>query len=451
MNNPTHPQERAQELPRALGYTGSTAIVIGTIIGSGIFLVPHDIALQVGSVKTLMLVWMIGGVLSLAGALSLAELGAANPSAGGIYVYLRDAYGRLFAFLYGWALLLVINSGSLATLAVAFGIYSTSFVPLSVLEQKLVASAAIALLTLVNILGVRKAAAVQTFFSVAKLAGLATIMGAAFFFFRGTPAQTGPALPLPHATASSLGVAMIAVLWAYEGWHMLSFAAGEVKNPSRVLPRSYLVGTVVVVAVYLGANLAYLRVLPIPEMALHQRVAATTMELLAGPRGATFVSALILCSIFGAINGTVLGGPRAYFAMARDGVFFPSVGRVHPRYATPAAALLIQGVWSILLASSGTYKQLYTYVIFTGWLFYAAATFAVVILRRKRPDLPRPYRVWGFPVVPLAFSAAALIIVGNALIRSPLESGIGLALVLAGVPIFLTWQRKAKQKAEGRK
>jgi len=449
MNTATNPPEPAHELPRALGYTGSTAIVIGTIIGSGIFLVPHDIALQVGSVRALMLVWLIGGVLSLAGALSLAELGAANPSAGGIYVYLRDAYGRLFAFLYGWALLLVINSGSLATLAVAFGIYSTSFLPLSPLEQKLVASGVIALLTLVNILGVRKASAVQTLFTVAKLAGLATIMGAAFFSSHVAPAQTDRALPLSHATASSFGVAMIGILWAYEGWHMLSFAAGEVKNPTRVLPRSYLVGTVVVVAVYLGANLAYLRVLPLPEMALHQRVAATAMELLAGPRGATFVSALILCSIFGAINGTVLGGPRAYFAMARDGVFFPSVGKVHPRYRTPAAALLIQGVWAILLASSGTYKQLYTYVIFTGWLFYASATFAVVVLRRKRPDLSRPYRVWGFPVVPLVFSAAALAIVGNALIRSPLESGIGLALVLAGVPIFLIWQRRAKQKAEG--
>ena len=447
MNTATNPPEPAHELPRALGYTGSTAIVIGTIIGSGIFLVPHDIALQVGSVRALMLVWLIGGVLSLAGALSLAELGAANPSAGGIYVYLRDAYGRLFAFLYGWALLLVINSGSLATLAVAFGIYSTSFLPLSPLEQKLVASGVIALLTLVNILGVRKASAVQTLFTVAKLAGLATIMGAAFFSSHVAPAQTDRALPLSHATASSFGVAMIGILWAYEGWHMLSFAAGEVKNPTRVLPRSYLVGTVVVVAVYLGANLAYLRVLPLPEMALHQRVAATAMELLAGPRGATFVSALILCSIFGAINGTVLGGPRAYFAMARDGVFFPSVGKVHPRYRTPAAALLIQGVWAILLASSGTYKQLYTYVIFTGWLFYASATFAVVVLRRKRPDLSRPYRVWGFPVVPLVFSAAALAIVGNALIRSPLESGIGLALVLAGVPIFLIWQRRAKQKA----
>jgi len=442
-HNPTEP---AHELPRAIGYIGSTAIVIGTIIGSGIFLVPHDVAQQVGSVDLLLLVWLIGGVLSLAGALSLAELGAANPAAGGIYVYLREAYGKLFAFLYGWALLLVINSGSLATLAVAFGIYSTTFVPLSALQQKSVASAVIIFLTLVNILGVRKAAAVQTLFSLAKLAGLATIMGAALFSSHIVPAQaTGP-WHGPQTTASALGVAMIGVLWAYEGWHMLSFAAGEVKNPSRVLPRSYLIGTLVVVAVYLGANLAYLRVLPLPALASYQRVAAKTMEILAGPRGATFVSALILCSIFGALNGTVLGGPRAYFAMARDGVMFPSVGRVHPRYATPAAALLIQGGWSILLAATGSYKQLYTYVIFTGWLFYAAASFAVIILRRKRPGMARPYRVWGYPVVPLAFSAAALVIVGNALVRSPLESGIGLALVLSGVPVFLMWKRKAKEE-----
>jgi APA family basic amino acid/polyamine antiporter len=318
--------------------------------------------------------------------------------------------------------------------------------PLSPLEQKFVAVGAVTLLTFVNILGVRKAAAVQTLFSVAKLAGLAIIMGAALFSRHIVPVQATHALPMPHTTASSFGVAMIGVLWACEGWHMLSFAAGEVKNPSRVLPRSYLVGTLVVIAVYLGANLAYLHVLPLPALAEHQRVAAKTMEVLAGPRGATFVAALILCSIFGAINGTVLGGPRAYFAMARDGVLFPSMGRVHPRYATPAVALLIQGGWSILLALTGTYKQLYTYVIFTGWLFYAAATFAVVILRRKRPDMERPYRVWGYPLVPIVFSAAALTIVVNALLRSPKEAGIGLILVLAGVPVFLFWGRKARSR-----
>jgi APA family basic amino acid/polyamine antiporter len=442
----------AHELRRAVGSMGSTAIVIGTIIGSGIFLVPHDIAQQVGSVEALMLAWIVGGTLSLAGALSLAELGTANPTAGGIYVYLREAYGRLFAFLYGWALLLVINSGSLATLAVAFGIYSNTFVPLSPLEQKFVAAGVIALLTFVNVLGVREAAAVQTLFTFAKLVGLATIIGVAFFSRHIVPVQATHSLPTPHTTASSFGVAMIGVLWAFEGWHMLSFAAGEVKNPSRVLPLSYLVGTLVVMAVYYGANLAYLRVLPLPALAEHQRVAAKTMEVLAGPRGATFVAALILCSIFGAINGTVLGGPRAYFAMAHDGVFFSSVGRIHPRYATPAVALLIQGGWSILLASTGTFKQLYTYVIFTGWLFYGAATLAVVVLRRKRCRPAPPYRVWGYPMLPIAFSVAALAIVTNALRRSPKESGIGLILVLVGMPVFLAWKRKAtaKQKLETR-
>ena len=442
MSTQTAHNGRAHELPRALGYTGATAVVIGTVIGSGIFLVPHDVAQQVGSVKALVLVWLIGGGLSLAARFRSPSSARPILPPGGIYVYLREAYGKGFAFLYGWALLLVINSGSLATVAVAFGIYSTTFLPLSPLQQKLVGSGAIALLTLVNILGVKKAAAVQTLFTVAKLAGLATIIGAVFFAPHIVPVHATQSLPLLHTTFGSFGLAMIGVLWSYEGWHILSFASGEVKNPSRVLPVSYLVGTLVVVAVYLGANLAYLRVLPLPALAENQRVAAITMQVLAGPRGATFVSALILCSIFGAINGTVLGGPRAYFAMARDGVFFPAVGRVHPRFATPAVALLVQGVWAVLLALTGTYKQLYTYVIFTGWLFYAAATFAVIVLRLKHPTAPRPYRVWGYPVLPIAFSVAALVIVANALLRSPFESGIGLLIVIAGAPVYFFWARK---------
>lgn len=433
-------------LPRAIGTLGSTAIVVGTIIGSGIFLVPHDIAQRVGSARIVMLVWVVGAVLSLAGALSLAELGAAMPEAGGIYIYLREAYGKPFAFLYGWAMLLVITSGSVATLAVAFGIYSATFVPLSPLEQKFVAASVIAVLTFINYVGVRKAAAVQTVFTAAKLAGLATIMGCALLSSRTQSVAAVQSLPGGATTLSSFGVALISVLWAYEGWHMLSFNAGEVLNPSRVLPRSYFVGTLIVVAVYLGANLAYLRVFPLALLAddRYQRVAARTMEVLAGPRGATFVSALILCSIFGAINGNVLGGPRAYFAMAQDGVFFASVGGVHPRFKTPANAILIQGAWSIVLAATGSFKQLYTYVIFTGWIFYGTATLAVIVLRRKRPELERPYRVWGYPLLPVAFSLAALAIVANTLMRSPKEALIGVGLVLAGVPIYFLWTRWAK-------
>jgi APA family basic amino acid/polyamine antiporter len=424
---------------------GAIAIVVGTIIGSGIFLVPHDVARQIGSVSTLALVWLIGGALALAGSLSLAELGAATPEAGGVYVYLRDAYGKLAAFLYGWAALLVIESGGIATLAVAFSIYASTFFPFTPLERKLVASAVIALLTAVNITGVKRAAWVQTFFTLAKLAGVAIIVGFALFAHHGAPVLPAAGYVPAHTTLSSFGVALVGVLWAYHGWHHLSHVAGEVKNPAQVLPRSFLLGALIVIVVYLAANIAYLQVLSLPAMAAdaYQRVAAKTMEILWGPHGAAFVSGLILCSMFGATNGNIMGGARAYFAMARDGVMFAAVGKIHPRFATPYVALLIQGVWSIVLAATGTFEQLFTYVIFTGWIFYAAAALAVVVLRRKRPQLARPYRVWAYPVLPVAFAASALAIIINALVRSPRESSIGLGLVLLGVPVYWIWKRLA--------
>jgi APA family basic amino acid/polyamine antiporter len=394
-----------------------------------------------------MLVWVIGGALSLAGSLSLAELGTATPEAGGVYIYLRDAYGKMVSFLYGWAALLVIESGGIATLAVAFSIYSSSFLPLTPLERKFLASGVIVLLTVVNIAGVRHAAVVQTVFTLAKLAGLAIIVGFGFISPHVTMVTPQFDLPASHTTWGSFGVALIAALWAYHGWHHLAYAAGEVKNPSRLLPRSFLLGVVVVIAVYLSANLAYLRVIPLPLMAqdAYQRVAAKTMEVLWGPRGAAFVSGLILCSIFGAINGNILGGARAYFAMARDGVLFAAVGRVHPRFKTPYVALMIQGVWAIFLAATGSFKQLYTYVVFTGWIFFAATALGVVILRRKRPDLPRPYKVWAYPVLPLAFVAAASIIMINSLIQTPRASGMGLGLVLLGIPVYWAWMHFAKR------
>jgi APA family basic amino acid/polyamine antiporter len=395
-------------------------------------------------VRSLLLVWIVGGVLSLAGALSLAELGAARPDAGGIYVYLRQAYGNLVAFLYGWGALAVIESAAIATLAVAFSIYSASFFPFSALQQKMIATGVIAFLTLVNIAGVRKGAAVQVFFMFVKLLGLAIIIGFALFA-RNIPTvvPSGP-LPTPQTTLSSFGVALIGALWAYHGWQTLSYAAGEVRDPARVLPRSYLFGVVLVIIVYLSANLAYLRVLPLASLAQHQRVAAKAMEILAGPRGSAFVSALILCSIFGALNGNILGGARVCFAMARDGLFFSSVGRVHPRFQTPATALLIQGAWAMGLAASGTYEQLYTYVVFTAWIFYGAAAVGVIVLRRRSPSLERPYRVWGYPAVPAAFSLAAIAIFANTVARKPREALIGLILLLSGLPVYLLWRRLAR-------
>jgi len=433
-------QPGVQVLPREIGTLGSTAIVVGTIIGSGIFLVPHNVAQQVGSVFSLYLVWIVGGALALAGALSLAELGAAMPEAGGIYVYLRESYGKLFAFLYGWGSLLVIDAGSAATLAVAFGIYASAFFPLTSLEQKVLGAIVIALLTLVNILGVRKGTAVQTIFTIAKLGGLAVIIGCAIFLPPLAPAVAAHPLPTPHTTLSSFGVALVGVLWAYQGWHQLSYTAGEVKNPSKVLPIGFFLGTSIIVIVYLAANAAYLQVLPLPVMAEHQRVAATAMQFLIGPRGARFVSALILCSIFGALNGTILTAPRVYYAMAKDGVFFRVVSRIHPRFQTPAVALILLGAWSTLLAVSGSFEQLYTYVIFAMWIFSGAAIAGVIILRRRLPNLHRPYLVWGYPYLPIAFILASVAIVANTLVTKPLASLLGLAIVLAGIPLYFIWK-----------
>lgn len=433
---------RHESLPRVVGTLGSTAIVIGTIIGSGVFLVPHNVALQVGSAASLFLVWIIGGLLALAGSLSLAELGAAMPEAGGVYIYLREAYGKLFAFLYGWGSLLVIDSGSAATLAVAFSIYTGRFIPLSPLGQKLVAVGVIAVLTAINVLGARESAAVQTVFTLAKLAGLAIIVFFAIFsrHVHTLAVGSGP-LPTPHTTLSSFGVALIGVLWAYQGWHQLSYTAGEVRNPARALPISYLLGTLAVAATYLSANWAYLHVLSFRALVEHQRVAAVAMEAMTGSAGALFVSALILCSIFGALNGTVLTSPRVYFAMGQDRVFFRGLGSVHRRFKTPAVAVVTLGAWGAVLAASGTYEQLYTYVIFAGWIFYGAAIMAVIVLRRRRPGLPRPYRVVGYPVLPVAFALASLAVVGNTLATKPRESLIGIGLILVGIPVYYLWQR----------
>ena len=439
--NTVSQQTEVRTLPREIGILGSTTIVVGTIIGSGIFLVPHNVATQVGSVFSLYMVWIVGGALALAGALSLAELGAAMPEAGGVYVYLREAYGKLVAFLYGWGSLLVIDAGSAATLGVAFGIYASGFLPLTPLEQKVLAAVVIATLTVINILGVKKGTAVQTIFTIAKVGGLVIIIGCAIFLPPLAPAVAAQPLPTPHTTFSSFGVALVGVLWAYQGWHQLSYTAGEVKNPAKFLPIGFFLGTTIIIVVYLAANAAYLHVLPLPVMAEHQRVAATAMEFLIGPRGARFVSALILCSIFGALNGTILTSSRVYYAMARDGVLFKIVSRIHPRFHTPAVALLVLGAWSTVLTVSGSFEELYTYVIFAMWIFSAAAIAGVIILRRRLPDLHRPYRVWGYPVLPIAFIIAALAIVANTLVTKPLESVLGLGIVLAGVPLYYGWKR----------
>jgi len=439
------------ELLRALGLFDTTAIVIGTVIGSGIFLVPAEIARAVHTPALMLGVWAFGGALSLLGALSLAELGAAMPKAGGIYSYIARAFGDLPGFVCGWALFTVITSGSIATLGVAFPIYIAGFFPVGPVAAKLLTLAAIALLTGINIVGVRSGALVQNVLTTLKVGGLVIMILVIFLFpARGAASPAGIAAPpaYPPAGVMAFGVGLVAALWAYEGWHDVSFAAGEIRDPQRTFPRGLVAGTLIVVALYLSANLAYLHVLSPGEIASSERVALTAIERVAGAWGAKFLNVAIVCSILGAMNALVLAGPRAYYQMACDGLFFDRLQRVHPRYRTPAVALVVQAIWScVLVVFIGGFSQLFTYVIFGGWIFYALAVASVLVLRRKDPGLPRPFRVPGYPFVPILFVLGAAALVANTLLTSPRESSIGLAFIALGIPLyFLTPAARARRR-----
>lgn len=436
------------ELSRELGLFDTINLVVGTVIGSGIFLVPAEIARAVHTPAWMLAVWVIGGVLTLLGALSLAELGAAMPDAGGIYTFITRAFGRLPGFLCGWMLFTVATSGSIATLGAAFPIYLGGFVPLTPTTGKIASLSAIALLTWVNAIGVKKGARVGNVLTVLKVGGLVAMV-LTIFLLPGTPSDAAAPPPLPSGPVplAAMGVALVAVLWAYEGWHDVSFAAGELRNPQRDFPRGLIGGVAIVILLYLLANLAYLRILSPAEIAASDRVALTAMTRVTGEWGGKLLTAAILCSILGAMNALILAGPRAYYQMAKDGLFLERASRVHPRWRTPVEALLFQGLWSgFLVLFIGGFQRLFTYVIFGGWIFYALAVLAVVVLRRKEPALPRPFRVPGYPVVPLLFAATALAIVVNTLVATPRESLLGLAFIALGIPIY--WlQRAFKRRA----
>jgi len=446
-----------RSLPRVLGPLSIIGIVVGTMIGSGIFIVPSSMAGELGSPLLMLAVWVVGGVLSFFGALSLSELGAAFPQAGGMYVYLREAYGPLVAFLFGWTLFLIIDAGSMATLAVAFSSkYLPHFVSLSPAATKAVAIGLIFVLMAVNIRGVKWGALVQNLFTVIKFAALLALIVAVFAFAKGsaahfvTPAPGGAAGGGAGGTGAlgAFGVALVAVLWAFKGWEVSTFSAGEIRNPEKNLPLGIFAGTLMVILLYLGANLAYLYAFPIQDIAKSGRIASDVMAFAVGPAGGTFIALAILFSITGACNGHLLTGPRVYYAMARDGVFFKSVARLHPRFLTPHVSLVAVSIWASLLCVSGTFEQLFTYVVFGLWIFFGLTVGAVMILRRKRPDLPRPYRTWGYPVTPVLFILAALYISINSLIAKFGNTIVGLAIILLGIPAYLYWKRRGARTGE---
>jgi basic amino acid/polyamine antiporter, APA family len=432
--------DAASDLPRKLGLFDSLSIVIGITIGGGIFLVPNLVARELQSASAILGVWIFAGVISFFGALACAELGTAIPSTGGQYVYLREAYGPLIGFLCGWSMFVVARTAQVAWLAVTLVLYISYFTPLSSNESKLLGIAAIAVLTAINYRGVKTGALVQNIFTLAKVAGLLVIIAAAFLW-RGHKPQFSAST---HAGFSigSFGVALIACVLAYDGWVQLSFVAGEIRNPKRNVLLALAFGSAACIAIYLLANLAYLRVLTIPETAASSHVGATLAERVMGARGGTFVSLIIMVSIIGTLNGCFLTSPRVYFAQARDGLFFRKFGEIQSRYETPGFAILAQGGWAIVLLLSGSYETLLDYAMFALWLSYGLMVAGVIVLRRTQPDLPRPYRMWGYPVTPILFLVITAWFLVNMLFTRPVPSLAGLLLIATGIPVYFVWTRQ---------
>ena len=428
-----------KELPRSLGLVDSVAIVVGVIIGGGIFMVPNLVARSLPSAKWIMLCWAFAGVVSFFGALASAELGAALPATGGQYVFIRETYGRMPAFLCGWSNFVVARTAQVSWLAVTFALYVSYLVPLPGYSGKVLAIFMIVLFALVNYVGVTPGAWVQKIFAGAKLVGLAIIIIGAFLA-KPVAAAVAPA-PEAHITMPLFGVALIACLLSFDGWVQMSYVAGEIKRPEKTILRALVIGVSIVIAVYLLANLAYLRMLSIAEIAASAHVGANAAERALGPIGGTLVTVIILLSISGAMNGCFLTSPRGYFAQAQDGLFFRQFAVVHPRFQTPGFAILAQAAWAIILILLGTYDTLMEYALVATWLFYGLMVAGVIVLRRTRPELPRPYRMWGYPFTPALFVAVTLWFLVNTVISRPLPSLAALGLVAAGIPAYFIWRK----------
>jgi APA family basic amino acid/polyamine antiporter len=456
------------DLVRGLTLSATTALVVGTVIGTGVFIKTAIMAQDTGSAATVLLAWIAAGVLSMCGALTYAELGAILPHAGGEYVYLRHSYGELTAFLYGWMRFVVAGTGSIAILGVGFATFLSAIVPLTSVwassrfvllgqpidwqfgSKQVVAVAAIMFFAVINCLTVQFGGRVQSLLTVLKLGGIVTVV-LGVFLASGT-ADWSHLAESGHANSSGLpafGLAMLAALWAYDGWNNMPMAAGEVKDPGRNVPIALIGGMAIVMVIYCTANLAYFYALPFGEVVTANStrfrdalpVATKAAQTVFGDGGGRLISLAFIFSALGALNGSTLTGARVPYAMARDGLFLSKAGVLSERTHVPAYALLLQAVWASALAISGTFDQLTDYVIFASWIFYGLVTSSVFVLRRKMPDAPRPYRTVGYPVMPLVFVLVAAWLVVNTLVNRPVESITGLALIALGLPIYVYYRR----------
>jgi basic amino acid/polyamine antiporter, APA family len=433
------------DLKRQLSLLDATMINVGTIIASAIFIVPAEIALRLHATSLTVAVWVVGGIVSLLGALSIAELAAAMPEAGGGFVYLREAYSPVWGWLYGWANGIVINPASIAAIAVGFAGYLGHFVPLSASGIKWVAIASILGLTGLNILGVRAGAITQNVLTLTKVGVVGVLILAGFVFSGGSAAHLAPIWPAGREgghLVGAFGVAMVAVLWAYDGWIETTYVGSEVRDPERNLPRAIIYSALICMALYVLVTLSFTYVLGPDRVAGSTLVASDAALVTMGALGAGLVAAGILVSTLGANNGIVLTAARIPYAMARGGLLFRWLGVVHPRWLTPANSLLVQAGISIVLTLTGKYDWLYTYVVFAEFVFYALLCAAVLRLRTRRPDLPRPYRAWGYPVTPVLFIGFSVWLVANTIREDPIDSAVAAGLMLVGLPVYFYFRQR---------
>ncbi len=413
-------------------------MVVGIIIGASIFVQPSEVNRHVPTISGVLAVWAAGGILSLFGALVCAELSSAFPETGGVYVYLRRTLSPSCGFLWGWAMFWSAHSGIIAASSVVLARYVAFFVPLGDAGIRAVAIAAIVSLSLVNYAGVRQGSGLQTWITASKLAAILLLLVLAFAL-GGRAQAAGPAAPAALSFREYvLGVS--AALFAFGGWHMVTYAAGETRNPSQTIPRALLIGSLTVSACYVALNAAYLYLLPIARVTASQRVAADAAQAVAGRYGAAIISALVILSASGVLNGVILAGPRTYYAMAGEGLAPRWLAAIHGRFHTPHRAIVAQGVWSAVLVATGTYRALFTRVVYTEWLFFALMTWGLFRMRRRKGYAPQ-WPIWGYPVVPLVFGLAALVVAGIQIAADPVESAAGLAIVVLGLPVYYLWMR----------
>ncbi len=430
-----------ERLPRRLGLISAVAVLVGSTIGSGIFRVPASVAGRITEPGPFLLAWAVGGLIALCGALTYAELAAALPRSGGVFAYILEAFGPLPAFLFGWSALAVIRASALGAISTIFAEYFGYFVPLTAPQIQYVAAAAIVTVGLFNYFGVNVAALLVNLTTVVKYGALIALAALAFLVGKGTTANFGPVWG-GGVQLSVMGTALISIMWTYDGWADLSYVGGEVRDPARNLPRALVLGTVAIIAIYLTVNLAYLYLVPLPEMAGSALIAATAAERipLFGGAGGSVIAGVVMISTFSALLGSMMTAPRIFFAMADRGLFFQTIARVSPRHGSPSVAILLTTTLGVVYVLLNDFQQLADKFILGIWPFYALAVGAVFVLRKKQPDLVRPYRTWGYPVVPLLFLTASLGIILNALWTDPVNTGITFGIILVGVPVYFGWR-----------